>query len=208
MNLEHFDPITDKLADVGYAIIPDFIPPAEAQALYGYTQSLDQGLWHLAGVGREKHHTVNTHVRSDEICWLAGRAQEEIDWHDRMHALQLHLNRTLFMGLFDYECHFARYAPGSRYQKHLDAFKGRSNRVLSTIAYLNPVWLQDNGGELVIYNDKGQVLETVLPKQGTFVVFLSDRFVHEVKVGNRNRFSLTGWFRHNTTTTHRIDPAR
>ncbi|RTE86495.1 MULTISPECIES: 2OG-Fe(II) oxygenase [Gammaproteobacteria] len=203
-----FEKIADQLADVGYAIVPDFISEEEANALYHYVESLEQGFWHLAGVGREQQHTVNTHVRSDEICWLTQRTEQEMFWLDRMEQLRESVNRYLFMGLFDYECHFARYAPGSRYQKHLDAFKGRSNRVLSTILYLNPDWQPENGGELVIYGERGKVLETVLPKQGCFVVFLSDRFVHEVKVSNRLRYSLTGWFRHNTSTGFRIDPAR
>ena len=35
----------------------------------------------------------------------------------------------------------------------------------------------------------------VLPRGGTLVVFLSDRFPHEVLPARRERLSLAGWFR-------------
>jgi len=52
------------------------------------------------------------------------------------------------------------------------------------------------------------VLETVLPQQGRLVVFLSDRFVHEVLPSKRDRFSVTGWFRINASVSGIIDPPR
>lgn len=204
--LNHINFMCDTLAQQGYVIIPDFLEQAEANLLYNYAQSLPQSQWHLAGIGREQQHTVNTHVRSDEIHWLSLEQPLEAIWLERMDQLRLELNHSLFLGLFDYECHLARYQPGSRYQKHLDAFKGRGNRVLSTVCYLNPNWNSTDGGELIIYGDAEQVLERVLPTQSTFVVFLSDVFVHEVKEAHRTRFSITGWFRHNASLANRVDP--
>ncbi len=206
--LEHQHEIADALVERGYIVLPNFLPQASAELLYNYASSLPQGEWHLAGVGREQQHTVNTHVRSDEIHWLNPAHPLEALWLEHMELLRVSLNQSLFMGLFDYESHLARYQPGSRYQKHLDAFKGRSNRVLSTVCYLNPEWHDSDGGELVIYGKRGQVLEKIVPRQGTLVVFLSDAFVHEVLVSNRLRLSLTGWFRHNTSSGQRIDPAQ
>ncbi|CUS47607.1 MAG: SM-20-related protein [Idiomarinaceae bacterium HL-53] len=203
-----FAQIADALVARGYVVVPNFIDEHYAQQLFDYAQALPQGIWHLAGVGREQQHSINTHIRNDEIHWLSTQSATESIWLSHMTALQRALNRHLFLGLFDYECHLARFPAGSFYKKHLDAFKGRSNRVLTTVAYLNSDWNEADGGQLVIYGERGEVLETVLPQQGTFVVFLSDQFVHEVKVSNRTRYSMTGWFRHNTTTASRVDPAR
>ncbi len=200
------DFMCDALAQQGYVIIPDFLELAEASLLYHYAQSLPQSQWHLAGIGRDQQHAVNTHVRSDQIHWLSNQQPLEALWLDHMNQLRTELNRSLFLGLFDYECHLARYKPGSRYQKHLDAFKGRGNRVLSTVFYLNPHWSSADGGELIIYDNNGHVLERVLPTQSTLVVFLSDVFVHEVKIAHRTRYSITGWFRHNASLSGRIDP--
>lgn len=198
--------ICQGLIQNGYAIIPNFVTQAELEQFYHYAQTLPTHLWRPAGIGREQQHTVNRQIRSDHIHWLKSEQMIENKWLQRMNALQQTLNQRLFLGLFDYECHLACYQAGSRYQKHLDAFKGRSNRVLSTVFYLNPEWQENDGGELVIYADNEQVLETILPRQGTFVIFLSDVFVHEVKQAHRTRYSITGWFRHNTSQTERIDP--
>lgn len=112
--------------------------------------------------------------------------------------LRQYLNRELYLGLFDFECHYAHYPQGAFYKKHYDAFQGSSNRRLSTVLYLNPNWLPEDGGELILYtNDGDTVLETVLPKFGNMVIFLSEEFPHEVLPTNRSRYSLTGWFRIN-----------
>lgn len=198
----------DQLVDRGYVIIRDFLPQAEVAALYRYTQTLGDSDWSLAGIGREKQHTVNTRVRSDQIRWLRPEIAAEAVYLNTMDELRMRLNRRLFMGLFDYECHLARYQAGAFYKKHLDAFKGRSNRVLTTVFYMNPEWHVEDGGDLVIYGDRGEVLETILPQQNTLVVFLSDVFVHEVKTAHRERFSITGWFRHNTSNAYRVDPPK
>ncbi|RUO23367.1 proline hydroxylase [Aliidiomarina iranensis] len=196
----------DALADCGYVIIENFLPNHEAAALYHYAAGLSEADWNIAGIGREQQHTLNTRVRSDQIRWLHSEVAAEAIYLNTLNNLRVRLNRRLFMGLFDYECHLARYQPGAFYKKHLDAFKGRSNRVLTTVFYLNPEWHAEDGGELVIYGTNDEILETVLPKQNTLVVFLSDTFVHEVKTAYRERFSITGWFRHNASDAHRVDP--
>ena len=110
------------------------------------------------------------------------------------------------MGLFDYECHYAKYQHGDFYKKHYDAFKGRSNRVFTTVFYLNTV---QSGGELVIYKPKSKDVEiTIQPKAGTFVMFESERFMHEVLPTIDNRYSVAGWFRKNTSISGVIDPPR
>ncbi|MCA1767004.1 MAG: 2OG-Fe(II) oxygenase [Idiomarina sp.] len=200
--------IIDKVAEHGYCIIDDFLQPARSQALYRYAKELPAQYWNLAGIGRQQNQTINTMVRNDRIYWLSQEKPQHQDYLGVMKQLRDEFNRELFLGLFDYECHLAHYPKGAFYKKHLDAFKGRSNRVLTTVFYLNPEWHEGDGGQLVIYGDKGQVLETVLPRQGRLVVFLSDRFVHEVQHSERDRFSITGWFRINASVSGIIDPPR
>jgi SM-20-related protein len=68
-----------------------------------------------------------------------------------------------------------------------------SSRRLSFIFYLNEVWDKNDGGELVIYNKAGEVLDTLLPMPGSFITFLSDEFPHEVRPSLKERRSFTGW---------------
>jgi SM-20-related protein len=46
----------------------------------------------------------------------------------------------------------------------------------------------------------------VLPHYGQMVIFLSERFPHEVSALQRERFSLTGWYRVNNSQQGRIAP--
>ncbi|RUO81139.1 proline hydroxylase [Idiomarina tyrosinivorans] len=200
--------IADELANNGYAIIDDFLEHEQALGLHQYALSLADQHWHQAAIGRAEQQAINTMVRRDRILWLSPTQPIEAAYLARMNALKLALNRELFMGLFDYECHLAHYPSGAFYKKHLDAFVGRSNRVLSTVAYLNPEWHDNDGGALVIYDDRDQVLQRVTPKLGRLVIFLSTQFVHEVERSFRDRFSVTGWFRVNASVSGIVDPPR
>jgi len=117
------------------------------------------------------------------------------------------MNLRLFLGLFDYECHYAYYDAGAFYKKHVDAFRGSNTRILSTVLYLNPDWTPDDGGELVMYTPDGQsVIDTIAPRFDRLVVFLSEEFPHEVLPTKVYRYSLTGWFRKNNSMIDSIDP--
>lgn len=200
--------IADALTEHGWIVLPQFLSTPDALELYQYATDLSDADWQLAGVGRGEQQTVNTKIRSDRIRWLSAEHPVERKYLDSMASLRMGLNRELFMGLFDYEAHLAHYQPGTFYKRHLDAFKGRSNRILTTVLYINATWSQSDGGQLVIYGDQGEVLQEVVPSLGTMVVFLSDRFVHEVKVGQKDRYSVTGWFRLNASISGIIDPPR
>lgn len=196
----------EQLAAQGYLIVPQFMNQPTYQALYQYAQSLTPNDWHPAGIGRGEQYTQNTAVRRDRIRWLQPDEGIEQAYLSAMEELRLLVNRELFMGLFDYECHLAHYPPGAFYRKHLDAFKGRSNRRLTTVCYLNPDWRAVDGGQLILYGKNGQILETILPKAGKLVIFLSEVFIHEVAAGHRDRYSITGWYRVNASINGVIDP--
>jgi SM-20-related protein len=128
--------------------------------------------------------------------------------------LQHYLNQRLLMGLFSFESHFAHYAPGAFYRKHVDAFNhddnvGGARRVLSLVAYLNPDWQLTDGGELLIYEDSStDPVVVIQPLHGTVVLFLSEEVPHEVAPALCDRYSIAGWFRVNGSSTARIDPPR
>lgn len=199
------DQIADTLALQGYIKLANALDSRLTQAL---AQDAQQSApdFQAAGIGREQQHQLNHTVRSDRIHWLTGTTTAEQAYLSTMEQLRAGLNQRLFMGLFDHEAHFAHYPPGARYQKHLDAFKGRTNRVLTSVFYLNAHWPAEAGGELLVYDNQA-IVDKVLPEAGTLVIFLSDRFPHEVLPADQDRFSIAGWFRVNTSSTKRIDPA-
>ena len=203
------DRIADALVDKGYLILRDALDPQLTQALFQRVRKLSAAHFQRAGVGREQDLHLNSRVRQDQIRWLEPGDAAETAYLEWMKALRTGLNRRLFMGLFDYESHFSHYAPGAFYKRHLDAFRGQTNRVLTTVFYLNPHWQQRDGGELLLYPEQGdEVLARVAPDAGTLVIFLSDRFPHEVLPARSDRYSIAGWFRVNTSINNQIDPPR
>lgn len=202
-----FQQIADALEAPGYIVLDRVLPAGLVDALFVQLKALDCCHFREAGVGREDLRQLNRFVRTDEIFWIEhpqGGVRSYLAW---MEDLRLAINRRLFLGLFDYECHFARYAKGAFYKKHLDAFKGQRNRIVSTVLYLNPQWQQDHGGELLIYDREGaDIIEKVAPVWGRLVVFLSEEFSHEVVATQQPRYSLTGWFRLNNTLGGALDP--
>ena len=204
-----FSRMAGDLRDRGYSVCPGALPGALAGGLLAHLHSMSGARFTPAGVGRESDHTLNTFVRTDEICWINGESAAGRDWLAWTTALQQHLNRELLLGLFSFESHFAHYRPGDFYRKHVDAFRGEANRVLSVVAYLNPGWQTGDGGELRLYTGtENSALLSVQPLHGTVVVFLSEEFPHEVLPASRDRYSIAGWYRVNGSTAARVDPPR
>ncbi len=204
-----FGKIAADLRSKGFSVQPAALPDALAQALWQQLRQSSEIEFDAAGIGRSQEQTLNRFVRSDEICWIDGSSQEGRSWLDWTSRLQAFLNRELLLGLFSFESHYAHYGIGDYYKRHLDAFQGEANRVLSLVVYLNPGWNPDDGGELVIYQDESdQDGLRVTPAFGTVVAFLSEEFPHEVLPAKRDRYSIAGWFRVNTSTSGRIDPPR
>jgi len=155
-----------------------------------------QGDLKQAGIGREKKYHIEESIRSDKISWFDNNqlnsAQQE--YLQLTQQLQDAFNQKFFLGLFELEIHFALYAKGDFYKRHLDQHKNQDSRVLTLITYLNEDWREDEGGELQLYLDNSETI-SVLPQAGTLVCFMSAEFEHEVLPAKRERASLTGWFR-------------
>jgi len=203
-----YDSVIDALVEKGYIIVDDFLSAELTQALRDEVNDLNRTGINRAGVGRGGELQVNDDIRSDKTHWLNGDTAAQRSFLSQCDALKEEVNRHLFMGLHDYEAHFAVYEPGSFYQKHLDAFKGRSNRVLTNVIYLNDEWQDDWGGELAVYDETDELIERVLPKGGRAIFFLSERFPHEVLKTAKQRLSIAGWYRINSSTGSYVDPAR
>lgn len=194
-----FSSIADDIYHQGYSVQKQAFSPEILMPLLQHLQQLRQQEFHQAGTGRLLEHQVDHAVRRDHIYWLSPNQPIEAHWFALMAELQDYLNRRLFLGLFNYDCHFAHYPAGAFYRKHMDAFKGQANRILTTVLYLNPDWQESDGGELLIYRpeEPDQVLLKVAPVLGTFVTFLSEDYPHEVLPACSHRYSIAGWFRLN-----------
>lgn len=186
--------VAAALQEQGWCVVDDALPAPVVTALAGECGEQGSGAFTPAGTGRRDGYHHDVHVRSDTVRWIDASLPAGEDYLRLMDSLRGALNGRLFLGLFDYECHYARYAPGACYRRHMDAFAGEKNRVLSTVLYLNKDWRKEQGGALLIHTGD-DACETVLPEQNRLVMFLSERFPHEVQPATRERHSIAGWFR-------------
>jgi SM-20-related protein len=190
-----FDQIADALARFGFIVLDQPLPASLIQGLIADLQHQQAALV-PAGVGRQGDFQRNQDIRGDAIQWLESGDSAVTEFLCWMDKLRLAINQRLFLGLFDYECHYSVYAPGAFYQKHRDAFRGNPGRKLSTVLYLNPDWDFVAGGELVLYDEAGEEqLIRLAPECGKLVLFLSEDFPHEVLPATQLRQSIAGWFR-------------
>ena len=189
----HNSEITDALVENGYIVLENAIDSELLRALMACAE--DETSYKKAGISSSSDLHLDASKRRDKTRWIDADTQAQSAYLELTKSLQEYLNRSLYLGLSYYESHFAIYEKGDFYEKHLDAFKGSSNRVVTTVLYLNKEWNTQDGGELLIYDESDKLIKKVTPNAGTLVVFMSDKFPHEVLRANKKRYSIAGWFR-------------
>jgi SM-20-related protein len=154
-----------------------------------------RGDFSAARIGRDQSLQKKPEIRGDQTCWLCEPLlPAERDLLSGLEQLRLHLNRELYLGLFELELHYAWYVPGTGYARHVDQSFGSSARRISLILYLNEDWPSSAGGELELYDERGGC-RRVEPLAGRLVCFLTQGREHAVLAAHRDRFSVSGWFR-------------
>lgn len=191
-----FARIVDDLATHGWSQQAIFMPTDLTTELAKECHKrAQQGELEPAAIGRGAATIVHENIRGDHIQWLDAGHHATVDRYlGLMEQLRTAINQTLFLGLEDFESHFALYPPGAFYKKHLDRFRDDDRRTITCVAYLNERWLPEQGGELRMYLENKRVHD-VLPQAGTLMVFMSAQWPHEVLPATRDRLSITGWFR-------------
>lgn len=204
------DEIAEALAGAGWWCGDAFLPMDWVLALRADMEAqIAADALSQAGVGREGDFQIDRTVRRDRILWLNRERAAPAKFLALAEQIRQGLNRRLFLGLFEFEAHFAHYPPGAFYKRHVDSFRGAANRVLSTVSYLNTDWQPGDGGELALYAEQGDLkIAELAPLAGRMVIFLSEEMPHEVLPARRDRYSIAGWFRLNASVHGQIDPPR
>jgi SM-20-related protein len=184
----------------GYVVLDNFLHNQIIEELAAIVKSkwLNQ---EMISAKTGKTGLSNQSVRGDYIAWLDNQESNPAlqAYIRNMEMLRLSLNTQLFLNVQELETHFAVYPIGASYQKHLDQFKHgdksqTQHRQISAILYLNQQWQTHYGGALRLYTNNDTYID-VMPEAGRIVLFLSALFWHEVLPAQRERMSITGWFR-------------
>jgi SM-20-related protein len=190
------DLIAQELEQTGYIVLANALAGELLHGLQKRCEVDSSDRFHAAHVGRGTAKQKIESLRGDAISWIEANDPVDCAFLEQMETLRRELNARLFLGMFDYESHYAIYNSGYGYAKHSDVLQGKKNRILTTVLYLNEDWQPEHGGELVVYDPSGETaILKVQPTFGTMIIFLSESFPHEVLISNTTRRSIAGWFR-------------
>ncbi|MEO6406259.1 MAG: 2OG-Fe(II) oxygenase [Ferruginibacter sp.] len=193
---EKIDLLIDSYLQDNIGITKDFLNKELTKGLYKHIHQLkEDNLMINSGIGNDEHKDADQKMRSDKIYWMDKSHENKYE----REFLQLaedfisRLNNTCYTGINDYEFHYAVYEKGSFYRRHKDQFKTDNNRKYSFICYLNENWLEEDGGQLIVYHDNHT--QKIQPHASTAVFFKADEMEHEVMISQRQRMSISGWLK-------------
>lgn len=192
-----YENIITDLTSQQFSIIDNFFTNEEVVAMrQSLLQKYEEDAFKKSAIGNRTNEVIKKAIRGDIILWIDENninASEQL-FFNKINDLKDYLNRTCFLGINQKEFHYAIYPEGTFYKRHLDTFQNDDRRKLSFVCYLNEEdWKPKNGGELVLYLEKGE--EVVYPFPGKVVIFESQILEHEVKPVNTQRLSITGWLK-------------
>lgn len=110
-----FEQIVDDLAEKGFSVTDSFLDNNEINAILSVDEFKNRMLhFKKAGIGNSASLKINESVRGDYISWIdTKKAHLSISVYvNRLKALQVYLNKTLFLSLKDIELHLTSYPVG------------------------------------------------------------------------------------------------
>ena len=180
----------------GISIRDQFLAPSQVRALVECAHlRRKRGEFDAARIGSGRGLQRREEIRGDSTCWIAPPVlAAERTLLTQLEHLRLGLNARALLGLFELELHYAWYPPGAGYARHVDQPQGRAQRQVSLVLYLNEDWAPAAGGELRIF-DAADDHRDIEPIAGRLVYFLTPGREHAVLPTQRDRLSISGWFR-------------
>jgi SM-20-related protein len=180
----------------GISVRDQFLAPSQIRALLDCARLRSaRGDFEAARIGGGRSLQRREDIRGDSLCWITPPLwPAEQTLLEQLERLRLELNRDALLGLFELELQYAWYPPGAGYARHVDQPQGCAQRRVSLVLYLNEDWTPAAGGELRIFGaaDGHRDIE---PMAGRLVCFLTPGREHAVLPTQRDRLSISGWFR-------------
>lgn len=174
----------------GVFVLDDCFATADLLALQNESGLIDYQQAHLTNGERLSN------IRGDSIRWIDENCTIGTHYLASIEKLGEFFNHTFFAGIQRAEAHYACYTAGFGYDWHSDNPKGRDERVISAVFYLNDNWTDADGGHIYVV-DKTEQTQILTPKANRLVVFDSN-LLHKVAITHKTRFSIATWLRRDT----------
>ncbi len=190
--LENWLTWVDQLSDRNYVVIDDFLTDSHYELIRSFFLQ-KQEAFEQAGIGAHDANIIAKNIRGDLTYWLDSQRDNTLQPFWQLVDETVHIfNRYCFLSLSGFEFHLAHYPRGGHYDRHLDQFAGRNNRMISMVIYLNEGWTPGDGGELELEDADGNI-HLVAPVGKRCVLFKSAEVPNAVRLAHKDRYSLTGW---------------
>eukprot|EP00931_Biecheleriopsis_adriatica_P075209 TRINITY_DN4912_c0_g3_i1.p1 TRINITY_DN4912_c0_g3~~TRINITY_DN4912_c0_g3_i1.p1 ORF type:complete len:954 (-),score=238.38 TRINITY_DN4912_c0_g3_i1:34-2895(-) len=214
-NPEAMSLLAQQLDEVGFILIDDFLPEADAKRLKASSLQLKRSSEMQLGTTTGGNNRVGIAHRGDMVKWVRPGSEGEVERNSE--DLTVHIQDvmaklqkagessapTVASALAGVRWHseamFTCYPEESRarYFRHTDNSSG-NGRLLTAIVYLNEAWEEGHGGELRLFHPGAENLKVrleVQPLWNRLILFWSDeRCPHEVLSACRDRFATTVWY--------------
>ncbi|TWV81250.1 2OG-Fe(II) oxygenase [Moraxella sp. VT-16-12] len=177
----------DNFIATGTMVLDDVFDDNDLTALQQESGFITYKAAHLT------HGERMANIRGDSIRWIDESCPAGMAYLASINALGRYFNQSLYTGIRHAEAHYACYPSGFGYQWHTDNPKGRDERVISAVFYLNDDWTDSDGGQITVIDKQGRTIQ-LLPKLGRLVIFDSN-LLHQVEITHRQRFSIATWLR-------------
>ncbi|MGZ3693944.1 MAG: 2OG-Fe(II) oxygenase [Bdellovibrionota bacterium] len=184
-----------ELKTTGLGSWPNFLSPNLLSTICGdFERNKDDGNFVRAETGQGAGRSLQD-LRRDETHWLSREEQNpaQAELWGKIDSLQTALNRSFFLGIQEFEGHYASYPAGGFYRRHRDSFAHDNSRIVSLVIYLNQAWQESDGGRLRVYDEAS--FTDIDPVGGNMVCFFSRESEHEVLESFSGRSSIAGWFK-------------
>ena len=105
--------IAAQLKTTGYIVLDNPLQVSLSALLLARCQDDDSMRFQAAQIGRGLAKRQIQAIRGDVISWLEDADSTDQAYLAWMEVLRSGLNEALFLGLFDFECHYAIYGAGA-----------------------------------------------------------------------------------------------
>lgn len=188
----------DQITHQGFFSIDEALPIEDFKQLRKEILKIRLNSPELFKEARVGNETVlrDSSIRGDKTLWweMENPTPPQRRFLELIERFKDLCNQAFYLGLREFEGHYAFYEKGTFYKKHLDSFKSENKRTLSVVYFLNESWSEEDGGHLVI-DLKDGTQKKILPIGNRLVFFLSKEIPHEVQCTQQLRLSFAGWWK-------------
>ena len=132
-----FEELILGLIDDQYGCCKNFISPSTVSGLRNNLTSLKaSGNMISAGIGNKMVFQNDQLIRSDTVKWIEELSTNPFEdiYLKKIWRFIHHLNKTCSTSIKTYESHYANYALGSFYKRHIDQFKNEKGpKILNSL---------------------------------------------------------------------------